>query len=243
MDRHAKAFILKNRTKVEEKALTLESSKTLGGVGAILLLIGTFPYVSSFSFGVLALIGVIMILIALHGLANVYMDSGIFTNSLYGFIVGIVGAVVAAVVLVVAVLSNLTSFLQQIYPSWNGKLSSISSLSGMTPNTSNLSLSNIVPLVEGLVVVFLVLWIVLIVWAVFVRRSFKSLGTKSNVGLFGTASLLLVIGAALTIIVIGLVLMWIAVLLMAIAFFQMKPPMAGQPMSTSMPPPSAPTPV
>jgi uncharacterized membrane protein len=227
---------------MEEKALTLESSKNLGGVGAILLLVGTLPYLSSYSFGILALVGLILILVGLNGLANVYKERGIFNNSLYGLIAGIVGVVIAVVVLFVAVLSSLVDFLQEIYPSWNGDWSTISSLSGMTPNTSNITMSSIVSLLGGLLSVFVVLWIFVIIWAFFARRSLKMLATKSSVGLFSTAALLLLIGAVLTIVLIGFLLMWIAVLLMAIAFFQIRP-QAEQPLSTVAPPPLTPTPM
>jgi uncharacterized membrane protein len=237
-----KLLFLKRCTKQEGKTVTIESSKTLGGVGSILLLIGVLPYVSSITFGVLGIVGIILILISLHGLANIYNDKGIFNNSLYGFIAGIVGAVIAAVVAFAVVLSNLTSLLQKIYPTWNGKLSSIQSLSGMTPQTTNLHFSDVVPLLEGLVAVFLILWIFIIIWAIFARKSLKTLSTKSSVGLFSTASLLLIIGAALTIIIIGLLLLWIGVLLMAIAFFQIKPQMEQQPV-TYVEPPTQPTPV
>jgi uncharacterized membrane protein len=54
------------------------------------------------------------------------------------------------------------------------------------------------------------------------RRSLKQVSDKSTVGLFGTAGLLLLIGAFLTIVFIGFILMWVAALLIAIAFFQLK---------------------
>lgn len=220
--------------------MTLESNKALGGVGSILLLIGVLPYIGEFTLGVLALIGVIMILVALNGLANIYKEKGIFDNSLYGFIAGIVGAVIAAIVAVFAVLGNLRSFLLKVYPDWNGKWSSVSSLSGMTPNTSNLTFSDVRPLLVGLLEVAVILWIFIIIWAVFARMSLKMLSNKSSVGLFSTAGLLLIVGAALTIVVIGLLLLWIGVLLMAVAFFQIKP-LAEQPAATYMPPPMQPT--
>ena len=76
--------------------MTIESSKTLGGVGAILMFIGVFPFISTY--GIVELIGVILVLIALHGFANYYKERGIFNNAIYGLIAGIVGVVVAAAV-------------------------------------------------------------------------------------------------------------------------------------------------
>ncbi len=231
--------------KAEEKAMTLESSKTLGLVGAILTLIGAFgvfgvPYLS-----ILSLVGIIIILIGLRGLADVYQDKGIFNNSLYGFIAGIIGVVVAAVVLIADVLINmnaLKAFIQQIYPSWNGSWSTISSLAGQTANTSNLDTKPLVPFIELALLALVILYVFLIVWAFFARKSLKTLATKSNEGLFGTASLVPIIGAALTIIIVGVVIMWIAVLMMAIAFYRLKP-QTEQPPVTYVTPPSTPTPV
>jgi len=222
--------------------MTLESSKNLGGIGSILLLIGVLPVLSSLTFGVIAIIGLILVLVALYGFAGIYKERGIFNNSIYGVIAGVVGVVIAVVVLFAAVLSSITNFLEKIYPSWNGSWSTISSLSGMTPNTTNISPSDVLPFIEGILAVFLILWIFIIIWAFFARRSLKSLSTKTSVGLFSTAALLLIIGAVLTIVIIGLLLMWIAVLLMAIAFFQIKPQQEQMPAAMA-PPQSTPTPV
>jgi uncharacterized membrane protein len=50
--------------------MTFESSKTLGGIGALLMFIGVFPYISYF--GIIELIGAILVLVALHGFARIY---------------------------------------------------------------------------------------------------------------------------------------------------------------------------
>jgi len=220
--------------------MTLETSKTLGGVGAILMLIGTLPILSTYSFGIITLIGLILILVALNGLGNIYKDRGIFNNSLYGLISGIIGVVVAIVIVAVSVLTSLHNFLESIFPSWNGSWSSISSLSGMTPDTSNISMSSVWNFLAGLLVALAILWIFLIIWAFLARRSLGLLSTKSGVGMFSTAGTLLLIGAVLTIILIGFLLMWIAVLLLAIAFFRIKH-QPEQPMPTTayqQPPPA-----
>ena len=213
--------------------MTLESSKTLGCVGAILLLIGTIPFVQYI--GVVGLIGFILVLVALHGLANYYKENGIFNNALYGFIAAIVGVVVAVVtaVYVIFYTSILTDFLHKIYPGWNG---SWSSLAGLTPTTSNITVSDVTPVIGAIFGVLAILWIFLIISSFFNRRSLKMLSTKTSVGLFSTAGLLLIIGAVLTIILIGFVLMWIAVLLMAIAFFQIQS-QPEQPVTPAVPPP------
>lgn len=60
--------------------MTFESSKTLGGIGALLMFIGVFPYINYF--GIIPLIGAILVLVALHGFARIYKESGIFDNAL-----------------------------------------------------------------------------------------------------------------------------------------------------------------
>ena len=74
--------------------MTLESSKTLGGVGAILILAGTLA--TSFSYGVITIVGVILVFIAMNGLADYYKDRSIFSNAIYSLVSGIVGVVAAA---------------------------------------------------------------------------------------------------------------------------------------------------
>jgi uncharacterized membrane protein len=199
--------------------MTLETSKTLGGVGAILMFIGIIPYISYF--GVIELIGLILVFVALYNLAGYYSERGIFDNALYGLIAGIVGGVIAGVVVVYAVLTSLTDFLYKLYPTWNGDWTA---LSGLTPNTSNINPADILPFVGGILAALAILWIFSIVSAFFVRRSLRSLSAKTSVGLFSTAGLLLLIGAVLIIAIgIGLILIWISALLLAIAFFTIRP--------------------
>jgi uncharacterized membrane protein len=215
--------------------MTLESSKNLGGIGAILIFIGILPYANYF--GILELVGAILVLVALHGLANYYKENGIFSNALYGLVTGIVGGIIAAAVVVFTILTSLTDFIYKVYPGWNGDWTT---LQGLTPNTANINPADLIPFIAGIFLFIAIVWIFAIIAAFFVRRSLKQLSAKSNVGLFGTAGLLLLIGAALIIIFgLGLILIWIAALVLSIAFFTMKPQEA--PMVTAAPPP--PTPV
>jgi uncharacterized membrane protein len=169
------------------------------------------------------------VLVALHDFANVYRERGIFSNAMYGVAVAIVGGIVAAVLALAVVLTNLKGFLTQIYPGWNGNWAS---LQGMTPNTSNIDPTAIFPFIAGILVILVIVWIFAIIAAFFVWRSLKQVSNKSSVGLFGTAGLILLIGAIIP--VIGLLLMWISALLLAIAFFTLKP--QEQPMQSMMPP-------
>ncbi len=217
--------------------MTFDSNKILGGIGALLMFVGVFPYINYF--GVIELIGVILVLAALHGFAGIYKEGGIFNNALYGVIAGIVGVVSAVAIGLAIVLPNIRDFLLKLYPSWNGDWSSISSFSGMTPNTSNINFGDVIPFIAAAIVIFVILWVFAIVAAFFVRRSLRQLSGRATVGLFSSTGLLLLIGAVLIIVGIGAILIWIATLILAIAFFTMKTPETQPP---TMAPPSPPPP-
>jgi uncharacterized membrane protein len=73
-----------------------------------------------------------------------------------------------------------------------------------------------------------ILFIFVVVAALFYRKSLNSLAQKTGVGLFGTTRLILLIGAVLTIIVIGFLLLWVAMILLTVAFFSIKTESAQQ---------------
>ena len=202
--------------------MNLKTSKTLGGIGAILMVISVLPYISQLPF--IGLIGAILVLVALYGFARAYKESGIFNNALYGILAGIVGVVLALVIGIAVVLPNITDFLLKVFPSWNGDWQTLSSLSGMIPNTSNISFGDVIPFITAAILVIATLWVFGIIATFFVRRSLVQLSAKTNVGLFSTAGTLLLIGAVLVIVGLGLILMWIGVLLLAIAFFRIRSP-------------------
>jgi uncharacterized membrane protein len=199
--------------------MEIGTSKILGGVGALLMFIGILPYVNYF--GVIELVGLVLVMVALYNLGSHYGEGGIFNNALYGLILGIVGGVVSIAVVIITVLTSLTDFLYTLFPDWNGDWTA---LSGLTPDPSNLSLESLAPFLVGLFAVLIILWVFSIIAAFFIRRSFGTLSAKSGVGLFSTAGLLLLIGAVLIVLFgIGLILIWISALLLAIAFFQIRP--------------------
>jgi uncharacterized membrane protein len=218
--------------------MNIDTSKTLGGIGALLLFIGLIPFVQYL--WVVGIIGVVLILAALHGLAGEYNASGIFSNAIYGIIIGVVGVVISVGVAIAAVfanLSNINDFIIELYPGWNGDWSTLPNL---TPSTANLNPLDILPIITNVIIVIVavlvILWIFAIIATFFFRRSLKQTTEKSNTGLFGTAGTLLFVGAILIIVFgFGLLLMWIAILLLAIAFFTLKT--QTQPMSSSPPPP------
>lgn len=73
--------------------MTLETSKNLGGVGAILIVIAGLATFGMPYAGLIGLIGLILVLIALKGLADYYSEPGIFNNALYAIILEIIGVI------------------------------------------------------------------------------------------------------------------------------------------------------
>ncbi|MCL2642222.1 MAG: DUF996 domain-containing protein [Candidatus Bathyarchaeota archaeon] len=138
----------------------------------------------------------------------------------YG-ILGIVGLI--AILLSIQSLSN---FYQAKNIFTNARMGVVVAIMG----SIGLSAFSVVSPISDLWTLFLLL-VVIIVFAiiatVFVRRALNELATRSGVGEFASASKLLFIGAILTVILIGVLLMWIAIIGVAIAFFQMKEPKPG----------------
>lgn len=193
------------------------------------MFIGILPYINFL--GVLEIIGLILVMVALYNLSGHYRERDIFNNALYGLIFGIVGGVISIAVVLFTVLTSLTDFLYALFPDWNGDWTA---LSGLTPDPSNISLGSIMPFITGLFAVLIIIWAFSIISAFFARRSLETLSEKTGVGLFSTTGLLLLIGAVLIIAFgIGLILIWVSVLLLAIAFFQITPQQA-QPASPAV---------
>ena len=82
--------------------MNFESSKTLSGVGAILVAIGSFV-------PVLAIVGIILVLIGLKGLAEAYGEKAVFQNALYGLIFEVVAAAAFCFVFIGALLGGLAT--------------------------------------------------------------------------------------------------------------------------------------
>jgi uncharacterized membrane protein len=115
----------------------------------------------------------------------------------------------------------------------------------MTPDTSalqsgNFDVSVFMPMLLGILAVFVLVWIVAIIAGVFIRQSLNQIKDKSNVNMFGTAGIVVLIGAFLGIIVIGYVIMVIGILLAAIAFFQLRPIPPTVESTVYAPPPAVP---
>lgn len=201
---------------------SLSQAKTLGGVGSILAILGIVPAVGS----VLQVVGLIMTLVAVKYISDILGDKRIFNN----MVISVILSIAVAAVFAVFVVGAIARFI--------GFASLFGASQSVSPGT--VPPADVISLITGLIAGLLLAWVLAIVSAMFLRMSYKTVAARLNVGLFGTAALLYLIGAALTIILIGFVLIFVAQILVIVAFFslpdQPPPPPSGTapaPMTTT----------
>jgi uncharacterized membrane protein len=147
---------------------------------------------------VIGIVGIILLYIGLKGLSDYYKDPTIVGHAVKGLIFGIIGLIA------VSVFSFAFSFSWfSIAPTAGGVLAILGALA----------------LVIGALVIAFIFYLLM---AMNLRRAFNTLAERSGENGFRTAGTLLWVGAILTIIAVGLVLVWIAWLILALAFFSMK---------------------
>ncbi|MGQ9788895.1 MAG: DUF996 domain-containing protein [Candidatus Hadarchaeaceae archaeon] len=191
--------------------MSLENHKNIGGVGALLIVLS--PIAMGPTFGVLGIVGLILLLISLNGMARYFREKKIFENALYGVALAVVGAVIALVVLVLTVLqTQLQAGFNLFYPDLNR----------MGQMFLSPAANWILPFLGGIIAVLLVLFVCFLLAAIYFRRALKILAAKTEINMFETAGMLLLIGAVLTIVGIGLLLLWVSFMLLTIAFFSIK---------------------
>jgi uncharacterized membrane protein len=174
----------------------------LGGVGALLMVvssIASFASLAEFYFpssyvsligapvGLLGLVGLILFMIAMNGLANHYKDRTIFDNALYWIITSIVAGVVAGALAVIVSFSVLSSVISTLMPLTPG-----------TPPTTSAVLDALQPYIGYFIPVGLVAFAIAVIAIVFLMRAFNRLAAASGVRLFRTVGLLFLAGIAVT---------------------------------------------
>jgi len=196
--------------------MTFESSKNLSAIGSLLIVIGAVTgFATSFS-GILSLVGIILLLIGLKGLADHYKEEGIFKNALYSIITAVVGCVVGIGIIAataVAALADIGIEWANI-EDWGNIGTDVGTV------FTDLDFSAIATLLGAILVGVLILFVVMIVAMYFLRKSMNQLSAKSGIGLFGTAGILMLIGAVIPI--VGYLLIWIGFILATVEFFQMN---------------------
>jgi len=199
---------------VENRTINLSEAKTLGGIGSILTLLAIVPAVGIF----VAIVGLVLVLLALRSTSDALGDRKIFNEMLLAVGLGVAGLVVAGLSVAAFAFSALgLNYLPFSAPAAAAVHWSDAGFWGV-----------IGAVILGLAVV----WVCLVGSSVFVYRSYGALGNKVGVSLFGTAALIFLIGAITTIFFVGFLLIFVAQVLFVVAFFSMKSQLPLQQAST-----------
>jgi uncharacterized membrane protein len=181
--------------------VTIQGNKTLGGIGAFLILlgvVGTFLSLVQFAtmdsqlnfgilggsgvIGVLSFVGFILFFVAMHGLSRDYAEPKIFSYIIYGLIITVVLAVAIGIIWFALFLVSIFSLISDF---------------NLTSPTSTAQIQSVIapyyaPLMAGMAVV-------LLVWILYNYKAFNLLAEKSGVYLFRTAAKIFVAGAVVNV--------------------------------------------
>ena len=179
-------------------------AKILGGVGALLSLLTIVPTVGI----LLGLVGLIFIFIAVKYIADETKNHSIFQNYLLNFILSIValGAVIGIMIMSFGLAGGFswaTSLQQQNITDFSTFWSSFSTIIG------------------GCMVALLVAWVLLILSALYLKKSYDKIAEHTKVDLFKTTGLVYFIGAATLIIIIGVFIIIVAKILEMVSYFSL----------------------
>jgi uncharacterized membrane protein len=183
---------------------SLQTAKILGGIGALLMLIGGFVAATA---GMLTLIGFIMVFIAVKMIADETKEKAIFDNFLYSFVTGIIAFVVLIAMVFVVLASvggfefftNLQTSMMEPMEIWN----------------------SLEPVLFGAIAALVVFWIIAVIASLFYRKSFNLIAEKTGVKWFATTGLLMFIGTITAIVLIGFIILIIGSILAIVAFFSL----------------------
>ncbi len=160
--------------------------------------------------GVLALVGYVLFLVAMHRLSQYYSERSVFSNLIRALVIQIVTAVVIAVLVFALLFISYSSI--------------IAGSTTTSPPTGVLSLLGVYA-VAGIVG-----FVVSIYCALLYKRSFDRLAEKSGVDNFRTTGLLYLIGTILNIAGVGSIIVWIGWIFAAMGYRKLQPlPVAPAP--------------
>jgi len=188
----------------------LGNAKIYGGVGAILMLVGG---IIPFAGIVLPIVGLVLLFIAVKYIAEESRDESIFKNYLYYFVINVI-AIIAAAGIVFFTIGG-SSFLSIMKEKGGG--------------TAHWTIGSLGALIGGLIAALVVAWILLLIAAIYLRRSYNHIAKHTGVDIFHTTGTVYFIGAATLIILVGAIIIFIAKILEIIAFFSLPENMPSPP--------------
>jgi len=205
--------------------MSLQTNKTLGCIGALLILFSIFT--PTIIFLPIILSGIILVLISLLQFAKFYKDKEIYNNTLYGILSTILGAVTTFIIIAATPIGSiLKNNVYRYVPDWNGNYANL--IKGIITNWFHI-LGDTINLQIG-VLLLSIFWVFLIITMIFIRKVMKKLAKHSHTNMFATTGTMLIMGAAIPI--IGLICIWLSTTALAFAFFDTKEPKLTPPVTT-----------
>ena len=184
----------------------LSEAKVYGGIGAILMLIGIFiPYGGP----IVSIIGLVFIFIAVKAISEITKDEDIFRNYLMHFIFTILTFVAIIVIMIIA-FGAAGGF------SW---ITEITELQSEDITDFNTFWDLFGDMIVGAIVALVVGWVLAIISAMYLRKSYNSIAEHTKVSTFKTTGLIYLIGAITLIILIGFLILFIAKIIEIVAYF------------------------
>ncbi len=183
----------------------LNNVKIFGGIGALLMLIGGFiPYAGP----IISIVGLVFVFIAVKSISEMVKDNDIFRNYLYSFIFNII-SIIAILIIILIGFGAIGGF------SWIASLQDIN----ITDFASFWSYFG--GLIGYAIFALLIGWILAIISAIYLRRSYNSIAKHTKVDLFKTTGTVYFVGAITTIILIGFLILFIARIIEIISYFSL----------------------
>lgn len=177
----------------------MKEAKIWGGLGSIFLLLTVIPYAGL----VLGIAGLILVLFAVMRIAEHVGDPLIRGNMMVGIALAVGGLAIGSLIVFGAM--------------W--RYMGLGFMYGPDFGMMNAPTTDLWAFIAAMILGLLAIWAFYLVSAVYIRKSFDSIGTKLNIGMFQTAALVYLIGAVLAIVMVGLLLIYVAWILFAVAFF------------------------
>lgn len=184
---------------------SLSDAKILGGIGTIFLLVSfPIPYIGF----LLAIIGLVLQFMAVKNISEYVKDKSIFSNFLLNFIFGLI-ALSSGILILMATIGTLGGF------------SFFAAIEGMNMTNPIEIFNYLRPFLSGFLIAFLVMWVFILIGAVYLRKSYDSIADRTKVDSFKTTGLLYLIGAATFIIFIGIFILFLARIFEVMSYFSL----------------------
>ncbi len=183
----------------------LSNAKIFGGIGAILMLVGAFiPNAGP----IVSIVGLVLVFIAVKTISELTNDKEIFSNYLMNFIFSIISIVAIFIIMLVA-FGAVGGF------SWITEIQS----ADITDFESFWAYFGTI--IGACILALIVAWILSVIAAIYLRRSYNSIAEHTKVNLFKTTGTVYFIGAITTIVLIGFLILFIARIIEIIAYFSL----------------------